>query len=310
LQSQRQARGWQRHLDGWQAGLLVVLLAGSAVVLAMPHTVEPREPPEPAIDYAALTPTWRHDDHLAKEAVRSELDVDIRAVGSLVRQYNRAAAEGLEHTVAETRTRLARATLTALRRSEQQLLTLRAYQLSRFLTELREWQRTGKRSEELVELGGDVLRALRRNRWCVRGRDLLPDEAVLRVLYKKRWNDITGATAGPFKASLDEDRVRYGFLLRHPVLSRSSEEDSAEARQIAALKIHGARLKVIERLRTIDPSYPSQLARGVVLYRSQRYQASVQAFQRHLDASPDGPHALRANGYLKAALEQAMKNPM
>jgi hypothetical protein len=310
LQSRREERGWQRHLDGWQAGLLVVLMAGSAVVLASPHTVEPSEPPAPSIDYPTLQRTMDRDDSLALQAQGERLDVDIRTVGSLLRQYNRAAADGLEKEVVETRIKLGKATLVALRRSEEQLLALRAYQMSRFLAELKRWQDTGETSDELRELGGDVMRALRRNSWCARGRELLPDDTVMRVLYKKRWSDITGATAGPFAMSLDEDRVRFGFLMRHPVRGRAADDDTPEARKITAQKMEGARLKVINRLGTRDPNYPAWLARGVVLYRARRYRAAVQALQHHLDAHPDGPHALRANGYLKSALDQAMKNPM
>ena len=41
-------------------------------------------------------------------------------------------------------------------------------------------------------------------------------------------------------------------------------------------------MKKIEELAALDPSYPADLARGVVLYRLARYPAAVEKFRRHL----------------------------
>jgi tetratricopeptide (TPR) repeat protein len=65
------------------------------------------------------------------------------------------------------------------------------------------------------------------------------------------------------------------------------------------------RLKKIDEIAALDPAYPSDLARGIVLYRLGRFLPAVQAFRRHLEASPDGPFTLRARGYLRAALGRA-----
>jgi len=45
-----------------------------------------------------------------------------------------------------------------------------------------------------------------------------------------------------------------------------------------------------------------------VLYQLQRYPLAVEEFRRHLDASPDGPYTLRAQNYLRAALERARED--
>ena len=294
----------RRHLDGWQAGAVLLLLAGSAVILAIPRSVEPRELPEPIVDWVALGHTMGQDDRWAQEAEAAELDVDVRAVGRELRAYNSAASKQLEQEFVESRFRVVEATAKALRRSEPELLQLRAYQTTRFVQELRAWQQTGTLSNELQELGGDFVPMLERNRWC-RGpsRELVMDEPVIRVLFKKRWNDITGADAGVFQLTLDEQRLRYRFFMRYPLLPRKVRSEEMDDDAVRAYEDH-ARSKLVERLATVDPSFPADLARGVLLYGSKRYGPAAESFRRHLAASPDGPYALRAQNYLKASLDK------
>jgi tetratricopeptide (TPR) repeat protein len=65
------------------------------------------------------------------------------------------------------------------------------------------------------------------------------------------------------------------------------------------------RLKKIDELSAVDPTYPKELARGIVLYRLGRYPLAVEAFRQHLERSPDGAFSLRAQNYLRAALGKA-----
>ena len=58
----------------------------------------------------------------------------------------------------------------------------------------------------------------------------------------------------------------------------------------------------IQRLATVDPSYPAEYALGVAYYRASRYEQSIDAFRRWIDEHPDGPYALRARNHLRAAL--------
>ena len=292
----------RRYLDGWQAGLVILLLAGSAVVLAVPGSVEPREPPAPLLDFPALQATMADDDARAPAAEQEVLDVDIRAVGRELRAYNLVTARGAGDELMAARRKLVQATGRALERSVDQLLTLRAYQLKRFIGELRRWQQTGLRTDELDALGGDFLQMVARNRWCRDGsRELLIDERVLRVLYKKRWNDVTGADSQPFALTLDEDRVRFGFLIRHPWLPKAAlVQQRPELREML---IEQERLKMIAKLQARDESYPAELARGVVLYRMGRYGLATGAFRRHLRRREHGPYTLLAQNYLKAALD-------
>jgi TolA-binding protein len=62
------------------------------------------------------------------------------------------------------------------------------------------------------------------------------------------------------------------------------------------------RLERIARIGAIDPSYPTEFARGVASYRRGDYVGSAQAFRRWLDDHPDGPFTLRAENFLRAAL--------
>ena len=301
-------RSWvARHLDGWQAGALTLLMAGSAVALGVPRAVEPREIPAPMLDAAAIGAGMARDDGLARQAETQVLDVDVRAVGTEVRLYNVLAAEHRDQDLALARRRLLEATARALQGREAELLALRAYQMREFIVELRAWQRSGVQSRALRELGGDFLSAMQRNGWCEGPeRTLLLDERVLRVLYKKRWNDITGADAGAFALGLEEERLRFGFFLRHPWVERGSPGMQGPVDELRwRTERERARLISIDKLGQIDPSYPADLARGVVLYRLQLFAPAAQAFRRHLERSADGPYTLYAQNYLKAALDRS-----
>jgi hypothetical protein len=239
----------------------------------------------------------------ATRASERALDLDIRAVGSGMRDYNLAAAHGDDQALVRARGALVAVVGMALARSEEQLLELRAYQTAAFLVELRRWRETGVVSDELAALGGDFVSMVQRNRWC-RGddRSLAMDERVLRVLYKKRWNDVAGLAGPNFDLTLDEDRLRYGFLMRHPFQRESPRGATPNPRQIA-MREGQARLQTIERLQERDRSYPAELARGVVMYQTGRFALAAEAFRSHLELEPDGPYTLRARNYLKAALD-------
>ncbi len=295
MRRDEKSRGWWRHLDGWQAGAIVVVLAGSAVILGVPKAATPEVIPAPRIDGRALAEVMDADEQRALAAQRVQLDHDVRRVGQLFRHYNLAAAEGRETDVMDLRGELLNASRAALARSPEGLTQLRAYQMLRFIEVLHDWTRTGEETEELRALGGDFVTTLARNRWCREGsRELVLDDRELRVLYKKRWNDVTGLHGPSFDPTVDEDRVRYGFLLRHPY---NAPDDARAA---------AARLEIVDRLAAVDPSYPAGIARGVVLYRLGRFTHASQALSAHLEAHPDGPYTLLATNYLKAALDMAV----
>lgn len=300
MTTRTKARGIERLFEGWGAGVAVLLIAGSAMVLALPRAVAPEDLPAPIVDGVALAETMARDDALARGAVEDQLDVDVRAVGREVRAYNRAAAEGDEGALVAARVALGEAARKALRQGAEPLRALRAYQMARFVDEVDRWQRSGEVSDELLELGGDFMQAAARNRWCHEGR-LVARERELRTLFKKRWNDVVGLRGEAFDLTLDEDRVRFGFLLAYPFRQAVG---GAEGR-LAEVLDHQQRLRLIDRLAARDPSYPADLARGVVHFQLGHHPAATEAFRRHLEAHPDGPYTLRAQNHLKAALDRA-----
>jgi len=306
MRTRSKARGWRRHVDGWQAGAILLLIAGSAILLATPRAVAPEDVPVPTIDARALAVTMAADDAHAEKAEAQRLDVDVRAVGRELRLFNEAAATGQQDEMREARRRLLQQLGIARRHQTDPLLQLRAVQMKHFLVELRRWQQTGEDSAELRALGGDFLAMLKRNRWC-RGesRELVLGERELRVLYKKRWNDIVGVGQPPFALTLDENRTRFLFLIRHPFILHRDAELSRLDTAGGKLRTANARLRSIERLTEIDPTYPAEIARGVVRYQVGRYALAAEHFRRHLENDREGAHTLRVQNYLKASLDMA-----
>jgi hypothetical protein len=293
-------------LDGWQAGLVAVVVAGAAVALTAPRAVEPRELPAPIVDERSLAETARADDERAALAEQQGLNPDVREVGTELRQYNAAAAERREADLVASRRRLLAAVAKALEGRERELLAMRAYQTRRFLEELRAWQQTGTASRELIELGGDFVETMLRNGWCDGSeRRLLADDRVLRIFFKQRWNSVTGADAGVFALTRDEDRLRLAFFLQRPWVDREEPPPSTPIERVRwEASRNRKRLTTIDRLAQIDPSYPADLARGVVLYRTNQLPGAAEAFRRQLERSGEGPYVLRARNYLKATLER------
>lgn len=287
----RSKRGFARWFDGWQPGLLAVFIAAASALVAVPKPVVPVDLPEPIIDARALAAARRADADLADAAERERLDVDVRALGDAYRAYGLADAAGDEAALVRERRRVAEAAARAVARAPTEVLRLRAYELRSFLREVRHLEATGEETDELRELGGGFSRMLERNGWA-RDHRVAMDDAALATSFKMRWNEVTTLHGPVFQPSRDELRAFYRFLLKHPAgdghLAGASER---------------YRLKKIDELYAIDPSYPKDLARGVLLYRTGKHLLAVEAFRRHLEMSPDGPSALRAQNYLRAALE-------
>ncbi len=145
------------------------------------------------------------------------------------------------------------------------------------------------------------------------GRRLLPDATVRAALFKKRWTELGMVQGRALELTPAENQALYRFLLLHPpheTLAPSPTDP--EGKGIALRAVMAAeqyRLQRLEELRTLDSAYPADLARGVILYRLSRYALAVEAFRRHLDDHPEGPFALRAHNYLRAALGAAIDGP-
>jgi len=308
-------RGLARHLEGWQPGLLAVFLAASSALVAVPRPVEPRDVPEPTVSPRALAEAARADEALAAQAeaenaARAPLDFDVRALGSAIRAYGLADVDGVDTTVMQARARVAEAARRARAQGDTPLLELRAFQTRAFLRAVRRWEARGDELPDLRELGGTFLSMAGRNGW-VTERGLVMDEPVRRAMFKKRWNEIA-LTRGPgFDLTLDEQRALLRFFLLHP--PREDAEAAAglgiprglkDSERRAYLRDQ-YRLRKIDELAAIDPGYPADLARGVVLYQMRRYGAAKEMFGRWLDGHADGPFVVRAQNWLNAATQHA-----
>jgi hypothetical protein len=209
--------------------------------------------------------------------------------------------------IARARRALTDAVQRAAPQGEAALAKLRAYELRSFLRELRRWERTGEETDELRELGGPFLDRARTNGWITPLR-LIADDTVRAALFKKRWIDLTAVRGPGLDLGWMESRALYRFLLLYPPRDASFGSGPAAAER-AAHAAERYRLRKIDELAGIDPSYPADLARGVVHYRLHDYTRSVESFRRFLLDHPDGPYKLRAQNHLRAALARAADLP-
>jgi hypothetical protein len=311
----RKKGGALRHLEGWELGIVAVVIAALGTLLSIPLPVAPRDVPVPLADGKTLSTTIARENAAAASIAQSleqerglmsgtsEL-YDLRAFGQEFRAYGTAEASGDTYAVVRARQRLIDAALRARGVGDDKLVALRAYQQQLFLTELRKWENSGQLSEELTGLGGAFLDLVRQSGWLV-GSTIVMDDLVRRVFFKRRWNEVT-AIAGPaYAISLDEHRVFYAFLLTHPYVEGRSKIEAKQACRIADLW----RLRKVEELARIDAAYPYVLARGVLFYRLGRYPESAQAFRDYLGAAEDGRYVLRARNYLATAAARAVEEP-
>jgi hypothetical protein len=307
----RKKGGPLRHFEGWEVGVVAVVIALAGTLLAVPLRVEPEDVPAPIVDGKVLSATLAREKSLAATMANdfaraqgtSEL-YDLRAFGEEFRAYGAAETSGDTYAVVRARQRLVEAVARARGAGEEKLLALRAYQKERFLDELRRWENGGADSGELVGLGGGFLDLARQSGW-LSGRTIVMEDPIRGILFKRRWNQITGLGSGAYAVSLDEHRALYAFLLTHPYV----EGRGALAAKDACLAADRWRLRKVEELGRLDPAYPYALARGVLFYRLARYPEAVQAFRDHLGSEGEGRYFLRARNYLMTATARAVQDP-
>src|SRR5262249_49083414 len=183
------------------------------------------------------------------------------------------------------RQRVAQAASRAIEQGVDAVLRLRAYELRVFVRAARTWVATGVASPDLIELGGSFVRAMI-------GRPSMADGA-LRASFKRRWVEITGLERPELAVTIDEHRALYRYLLRHPALPQGAD---VPVGALAAFEDQ-FRLRKLDELARIDPSYPASLARGVLHHRLGKDPLALADFQRYLETAPERPYALRARNY-------------
>jgi len=295
-------------------GLVPVGVAVLFGLLLVPRAVVPERVPVPIADARELARVAAADRDLAERARREPLPGPVRALGSALRGFHTVETGGNLREISAARSAVDDALPGALAGGEEPLLRLRAVQLEGFLEEVRRFEATGAESPELVALAGGFVRSMRSEGWC-EGHTLAAGSGALAALFKQMWSAFLGLEARrSFAPSLDEERALYALYLSRPhappkvrtVLEarRRGARDARDCRDVAESERKAVALWSLEkigRLEAIDPSYPAAYARGVATFRAGDYVNAASSLREWLGAHPDGPFALRARSYLRAA---------
>src|SRR5690606_24836793 len=138
--SEPKKRDWRRHLDGWQAGALLVGFAVFSAALAVPQATPPFVLPIPTYDAAQSRTTDAQERERATRVRSDPLPHAARRVGELVRRLGRATVSdpAQAHELQRLLARDVRAQLAE--GQAESLLRLRALQSTLFVEAVRAWE--------------------------------------------------------------------------------------------------------------------------------------------------------------------------
>jgi len=290
---------WQRHLEGWQLGVVAVGIALCGTALLLPRGVSPRELPLPAVDRVEEAEADARDAARLASAERIPLPYLVRAAGESFRRFGAAESAGdAAKSDAQVADLQARFDAAKARYGSEPLLALRAVQTDLFVRAVHTFEQTGRASGDLTELGGSFLTRAAKNGWTDAERRLVFDDAALACIFRLRWSLLAGALETfPFSPSLDEWRLYFRTLLVHPEGSARARAD----RRSLAIRL----TSYVAALAKRDPDYPELLARGILESWAGHPRAAADAFREHLRTHDRGPWHLRAQNYLADAVERA-----
>jgi hypothetical protein len=301
---------------GRSLALIPLCAAAILAALMLPRKVVPDTLPLPDLDDRVISREIRADEGRAAGARRSSLSSAVRALGSAIREFHTAEAEGARDVVlSDARAAVDQARLGILGKGkDEETRALRAVQMDGFLEEVRRFEHTGKESRELEALGGTFLRRMRTEGWC-QGNVIVLTDLQRRALFKANWNQLVEVEKDPaFVLSDQETRAVYTLYFTHPHASDSQRASLERARAQAKDSATCARIDDGEHAATqawlitklteyakIDPAYPVAIARGVAFYQRHQYADAARSFSQWLEAHPDGPWTLRTRNYLRAS---------
>jgi hypothetical protein len=308
------------HLKDPRAGRSLALLpfcvAAVLAILLLPRRVVPEDLPLPELDGRAVRREVTADEERATRAHAVPLSADVRALGSAIRAFNTAEAEDEKETVlTDARAAINRAVLGVVGKGrDDDLLALRAVQMEEFLAEVRRFESTGKASAELDALGGTFIRRMRRVGWC-EGHAVVLNDLERRAAFKSTWNTLIQLDRSPaLTLSNQETRALYRLYITHPHPSEPQRAALTVARSQAKDAATCARIDDGERAATlawllpkiaeyaaIDPTYPADIARGIIAYKRHQYADAGRWFSQWLEKHPNGPWTLRTRNYLRAS---------
>jgi hypothetical protein len=296
---ERRKRSLEKAFDGWQLGLVIVLVAWAMVMIVVPRPTSPLEIPAPRpspMDLRAL----RAVEGAREARARVELAPAARALGGAVRAYGRAESAQDVSATSAARQAIAAAASSTTHLPPEAILELRALQTSSFVRAVRELEATGTAGRDVTELGGNLVRAFRDAAWAddVNGRLIVAmDDDELAVAYRKRWNALVALKPSVAATTLAEERILFAFAIQRA----QSVSLAGPASATLTLGSRGILRKIDEYAR-VDPDYPADFARGVAHFGAGAFGKAHLAFANHLAARPDGPLTLRAQNFARAAL--------
>ena len=271
-------------LDGWTLAIPSVGLALVAALLAVPRATEPRWVPQPIVRPRVLNAEIDKLAGLAARARAQPLPFSVREVGEAYRRLGRAQFEAT--------TPLDGAEIKAWRDligtvikqvGNEPILVLRALQCELLVAAMRHWKSTGAVTDDLIELGGDLVSLGKANHWFKGpGLDLTQQERWALAL--RRWTSLSGLLHQPeFRPPRNLELPQLRFFYANPV----RDDDSLEARQ-----------HILTRFSELDSTYPVYYAMGVLFAQTGQLDKAAMLFAKHLEMHPDGAFALRARNHL------------
>ncbi len=271
-------------LSGWPLVLPSAGVAIIAALLAAPRATEPSTVPQPVLRHREMNAEFHELEQQAAAARAQPLPFAIREVGEVYRRVGRTQFDGpklLDDGRALGWQALVRAARAKF--GDTPLLQLRAVQVQMFVNALSEWDKTGKPSGDLIELGGDFTHLAMKNRWRQDGRLVMSHEERW-ALGLLRWNSLARVSdARPFRLSRNVELVQLRYFFAHP----PSDVPTPELRQ-----------RIIKRYSELDPGYPLEYARGVLATTQGQFELAAASFSRQLQAHPDGSYVARARNHL------------
>jgi hypothetical protein len=292
-ESTARAGSFRRHLQGYELGLVTLGMVLTCALLALPRASVPDTLPLPKVDHAEARRSAEREQELSALAESEGLPFEVRALGESIRHFGQSVTEGLDttHDREDIRERF---TIAITKGQAPLLLRLRAIQTQFFLGAVAAFERDGKPSSDLGELGADFVSRAKSNGWFAADGRCLADEATLRVLFRLHWADLIDQRGTfPYSPSLNEWRIYYAFLLRHPAGGAEPLSRSLDAE----------RLRVVNALSRKDPDYAVFFAKGYLYYRLDDQESAATAFRSQLAQHDSGPYALLARNYLIHTLQ-------
>lgn len=277
-----------------------VFFAGAMAALVVPRAVPPTEVPVPIVAPRDVDAVVARDRARAV-AARAERAPAVALVGATFREVGRAEHAGDPAILSDTLRRLAEAKEAALRLGDQVLLDLRSYQAESFIAATEVYASSGD-DGGFIELGGSLFTTMRDNGWLDESTHRVHADAFeRRAMFDARYASVVGLAGPAFALTPVEHRALLRLCIRLPALPKGGTRGDPSTRIFS----DGWLLARLAEAEGDVPEYPFALARGILHYRTQRYQEA----QRELGdatARNGGPYALRAFNHLRAAFAAQM----